>query len=60
VSELSSQEGGYRGESSRLADQVVGPAGPTSWPNGLSIFLVLLYFTLKKNIHSFGAPSVVI
>ena len=43
------------GESSRVAGQVVGLAGPTSWPNGLSIFLMISYFVVKENICSFGA-----
>ena len=53
--EQQGRSGIYRGGGSRLVGQVVGPAGPTSWPNGLSIFLVDLYFTLKQNISSIGA-----
>ena len=53
--EQQGRSGIYRGGDSRPADQVVGLAGPTSWPNGLSIFLVDLYFTLKQNFSSVGA-----
>ena len=34
---------------------MVGLAGPTSWPNGLSMFLMISCFVVKKNICSFGA-----
>ena len=34
---------------------MVGPTGPTSWPNGLPIFLMLSCFVVKQYIHSFGA-----
>jgi hypothetical protein len=37
----------YRGERERLGGLVVGPADPTSWPNGLSIFWCLLCFMVK-------------
>jgi hypothetical protein len=45
----------YSQESSRPTGQVVGPAGPISWPNGLPIFLMLSCFVVKQNICSFGA-----
>jgi len=53
--ESSKGVGFIEGEVAGRPAQVVGLAGPTSWPNGLSIFLVDLYFTLKQNISSVGA-----
>ena len=47
------RSGIYRWVSSRPADLVVGPASPISWPNVLSIFLILLCFMLKQGECSF-------
>jgi len=41
--------------SNRLAGQVVGLADPSSWPNGLSIFLIPLCFVLKQMLVPVGA-----
>ena len=45
----------YSRSSSRPAALVVGLAGPTSWPNGLPIFLVDPCFVVKKYLYSLGA-----
>jgi hypothetical protein len=43
----------YSQESGRPADLVVGPAGPTSWPNGLILLLIFLGFMVKQVECSF-------
>jgi len=45
----------YSQSSSRPAGLVVGPAGPTSWLNGLPIFLVDPCFMVKQYVYSLGA-----
>ena len=49
----SRRSGNYRRHSNRLAAQVVVPASPTSWPNGLPFLLMLLYFMVKQGECSF-------